>query len=109
QSPERLHTAFYQLQQRYGDHFPELKDLRFITAGAFPYSPDLTEALDILQESGATSKDNPLLQQFAPKSFDGLDGWLREADARVTQGNDERRAALNRAVEDLSKDLLVGG
>ena len=56
QSPQILHRAFYGLAPKYAEVFPPLGELHFITAGAFPYSPELTEVLDILQFSGSISR-----------------------------------------------------
>jgi len=105
QNPEKLHTAFYRLKTRYGEIFPSLGDLHFITAGAFPYSPDLTEAFDVLQFSGASSKENPSYEMVAPKRFDGLAEWLEESDARITGDDADRQRALRSVVDELREAL----
>ena len=38
-NPRVLHRAFFTVRERYQEAFPFLRELHFITAGAFPYSP----------------------------------------------------------------------
>lgn len=67
--PEQLHKILLQLRDRLQDRLPPLRDLHFITAGPFPYSGDVVEALDLLQQSNAISRANPDYQRFSPKYF----------------------------------------
>jgi hypothetical protein len=102
QSPPVLHKAFYELAPKYADEFPPLRELHFITAGAFPYSPELTEVLDILQSSGSISRDNPSYEQFSPKEYPDTDQWLSEGTQRVTQGSEALSGRFDEIVSDLS-------
>lgn len=70
EDPRSLHQAFYTLRERYGNDFAPLGELHFITAGAFPYSPDLTEAFDTLQMTGALFRENPHFERFGPSRYD---------------------------------------
>ena len=49
----RFQTLFWELKGKYERLFPPFRRLHFMTAGAFPYSRDLTKARDILYLSGA--------------------------------------------------------
>jgi hypothetical protein len=105
QNPKVLHRAFYELVPKYGEVFPPLRQLHFITAGAFPYSPELTEVLDILQFSGSISRENPSYEQFTPKQYPDTDEWLEEGTTRVTRGNAALSGELEGIVQDLSSAL----
>lgn len=103
-NPDVLHRAFYELHRDYAAAFPAIGELRFITAGAFPYSPDLTEAMDVLQFSGALSRDNPSYDRFSPKRYDDSDELLAEEAKKLTAG---KTAEFERLVDDLTRALAV--
>ena len=105
QSPRILHKAFYELAPKYAEVFPPLGELHFITAGAFPYSPELTEVLDILQFSGSISRENPSYEQFTPKEYPDTHEWLEEGTRRVTGGDAVLSGQLNGIVSELSSAL----
>lgn len=105
QNPSILHKAFYEMSPKYSESFPSLKQLHFITAGAFPYSPDLTEVLDLLQFSGSISRENPSFEKFSLKQYTDTSEWLQEETARLTEGDEQRRAKLNEMIEDLAMAL----
>jgi len=105
QNPKVLHRAFYDLVPKYGEAFPPLQQLHFITAGAFPYSPELTEVLDILQFSGSISRENPSYQQFTPKRYPDTEAWLQEGTDRVISGDASLSGELDGIVHDLSSAL----
>lgn len=51
----KLHRFVYSIRERFEEDFPEFEDLHFMTAGAFPYSEELAEAIWVLTISGALS------------------------------------------------------
>lgn len=104
-NPRILHKAFFDVRERYQDTFPALRDLHFITAGAFPYSPDLTETLDLLQSSGSISRTNPSFDRFMIKTDADTETWLRAEADRVTEGDARKTSALNAMVEELAAGL----
>ena len=107
EDPKVLHSAFYQLKRKYSKQFPPLSELHFITAGAFPYSPDLTEALDQLQWSGAITRENPSYEQFTPRQFSDSAAWMIESRKRVVGSDSSRVKALRRAVDQLDHALTT--
>src|SRR5688500_17720650 len=76
EDPRVLHRVFYAIERKYKRQFPELRELHFITAGAYPYSPVLTETLDVLQMSGAIERKNPSFEKFSPTEYDDTDTVL---------------------------------
>lgn len=54
-----IHTAILQLQKEYGKILPPLKELHFMTGGAFPYSQELARALDVLRASSFATLFKP--------------------------------------------------
>lgn len=107
EDPKVLHSAFYELKCNYARHFPPLNDLHFITAGAFPYSPDLTEALDHLQWSGAISRENPSYERFSPRQFSDSAEWMAKSRNKVVGHNTSRLRALEHAVDQLDHALAT--
>jgi len=44
-----FHPTIFQLQEKYGKELPPLGKLHFVTAGAFPYSHELSDCIDNLK------------------------------------------------------------
>ncbi len=107
EDPQTLHNVFFKLRQDFSKQFPPLQDLHFITAGSFPYSPDLTEALDNLQLSGVLSRLNPSYDKFSPKSFKDSPTWLKASRGRVTRNDPRLEKALGRIIQSLKDDLVA--
>jgi hypothetical protein len=105
-NPRVLHKAFFTVRERYQDAFPFLRELHFITAGAFPYSPDLTETLDLLQASGSISRTNPSFERFMIKTDADTKEWVDQEAARVVAGDEAKSRAFNEMVEELAAGLL---
>lgn len=107
EDPRFLHAAFYELQKRFAKDFPPLRDLHFITAGPFPYSPELTEVLDSLQLSGLIWRENPSYKHFSFVEFDDSEEWLKENRKRVTRDDQKLQASLDAAVRRLNEKLVA--
>lgn len=105
-NPRVLHRAFFTVRERYQEEFPFLRELHFITAGAFPYSPDLTETLDRMQASGSISRTNPSFDRFMIKTDADTREWVDQETARVVGGDEAKSRALNEMVEELAAGLL---
>jgi hypothetical protein len=105
EDPQVFHRVFYKVDRKYKRHFPELGELHFITAGAYPYSPELTEALDSLQMSGAISRENPSFERFSPKRYHDT-APVQEARQRKLVGGDAAKQKLfDDLVEYLDQEL----
>lgn len=50
--PAKLHKAFLEAKEEFGDALPELKELHFSKKGFFPYSHELSAAKSILRMAG---------------------------------------------------------
>jgi hypothetical protein len=107
EDPQKLHQVFYNISRNYASQFPELSELHFITAGAHPYSPELTEALDILQMSGAISRQNPSYEFFSVRYYDDTDAVVQR-DLNELIGQDAKRAnAFEEIVRSLDTALVA--
>jgi hypothetical protein len=104
---KKLHYTFFKLKEQFGDQLPELKKLHFITAGAFPYSPDLNMALEQLQQSGSISRENPSFEKFSAKEYSDTRQVIEQEWSEVTAGDKGRAAALEAAVDRVDRDLVV--
>jgi hypothetical protein len=104
-NPRVLHGAFFTVRERYQDAFPTLRELHFITAGAFPYSPDLTETLDRLQASGSISRTNPSFDRFMVKADADTKEWIDQEAARVVGGDEAKSRVLDEMVDELAAGL----
>jgi hypothetical protein len=108
EDPQKLHRAFYEVVRLYQKEFPQLADLHFITAGAYPYSPELTEALDCLQMSGAISRDNPSFERFSPTYYEDTPRVIKAGRRRLVGNDPKKQNAFDRIVEYLDQRLSVG-
>jgi hypothetical protein len=107
EDPETLHSVFFEIQERYSKLFPPIDRLHFMTAGAHPYSSELTEALDRLQAAGAISRENPSFERFSRKPYDDSEEQMRRVKEEVVSGSNERAEALAEIVAMLEKTILV--
>ena len=89
-----LHTKLRSLQARLGEHLPPLAAVHFLDTGAsHPYSREVAEALDILQQSGAINRENPQYRWLCPPVFgDTPERIDAEIDRLFSSGSLERGA-----------------
>jgi len=59
-----FHTAIFKLQQEYGKTFPPLEKLHFMTAGAFPYSHELSDAISSLKAGYLATLIMPRMKKY---------------------------------------------
>ena len=102
-TPAVVHSAFFDLQRRFGDDLPQLKRMHFITLGQYPYSHELTEVLDSLQFSGAFTRDNPSYATFRPGVTDDTIEWLGKMESLI---GDTTRPKLRAAADALGERLF---
>lgn len=105
EDPQRFHRAFYALERKYRKQFPELQELHFITAGAYPYSPVLTETLDVLQMSGVIERKNPSFERFSPTEYADTPTVLPRRRKALIGKSTERKKAFQQMVEYLGSAL----
>lgn len=105
EDPIILHRAFFDIPAEIRHIFPPLEELHFITAGAYPYSPELTEALDNLQMSGAISRENPSYERFSVTEYEDTGTVVDRLRREITGENPERQKALSRLIEHLDQKL----
>ncbi len=105
EDPIILHRAFFDIPDAIRHEFPPLEELHFITAGAYPYSPELTEALDSLQMSGAITRENPSYERFSVTEYDDTSAIVEALRREITGGIQERQAALARLIDHLDQKL----
>src|SRR6266498_3319195 len=97
--------TFYRIKVKYVKHFPVLEELHFIEAGAYPYSSELTEALDRLQMAGAIVRENPSYQKFSPTVLKDTSDVLVERRSDLVGSDSKKEAALTNLISDLESAL----
>ncbi len=107
EDPQVFHRVFYEVEPKYRKHFPQLTELHFITAGAYPYSPELTEALDALQMSGAISRENPSFEKFSPTRYPDTPRVLQTRQRALVGGDARKQRAFDRLVDYLDRKLAL--
>ncbi len=103
EEPQDLHRALLGLKDRLQDRLPPLRSLHFITAGPFPYSGDVVEALDLLQQANAIARENPDYQKFSPKVFQDTPALVEEDVRTLFGGNQSAKAAFDEFVQGLEQ------
>ena len=97
-----LHTKLRQLQTRLGEHLPPLAGVHFLDTGVSdPYSREVAEALDILQQSGAINRENPQYRWLCPPV---LGDTVEAVDAEIVRlfpADSPERGAFEKVVEGL--------
>ena len=101
EEPQQLHKTLLDLKQHLQDQLPPLRRLHFITAGPFPYSGDVVEALDLLQQANAIARENPDYQKFSPKIFRDTRGILAQDLQTLFGANRDARTAFDEFVRGL--------
>lgn len=107
EDPQRLHQAFFEIASQYRERFPALGELHFITAGAHPYSPELTEALDLLQMSGAITRQNPSYEFFSVRLYPDTETVVKRELGELIDGDESRAVALDEIVNSLDEALVT--
>jgi hypothetical protein len=102
EEPRELHKKLLDLRDELGDSLQALKELHFITTGPFPYSRNVIDTLDLLQQSNAIRRENPSYQRFSPKRFSDTKTVLEADLARVFGKRPEARQAFDRFVDGLA-------
>ena len=105
EDPKKLHRTFYRIKVKYAAHFPVLDELHFIEAGAYPYSSELTEALDRLQMAGAIVRENPSYQKFSPTLLTDTDSVVVQRRQELVGTDSKKKAALEDLISDLESAL----
>jgi len=104
---QTLHWTFYELQRQYGSSFPALRELHFIESGAFPYSPELTEALDRLQMSGAISRENPSYEKFSVTGYKDTGGFVDRKKRQLIGADRKLEKTFDRIIDELEARLIA--
>lgn len=104
---QTLHWTFYELQRRYGNSFPALRELHFIESGAFPYSPELTDALDRLQMSGAISRENPSYEKFSVTGYKDTPGFVERKKRQLIGADRKLEKAFDQIIDELEARLIA--
>jgi hypothetical protein len=100
EKPETLHGTFQALKEKYEAAFPPLRDLHFVTRGAFPYSYELSSGLELLQDANAIRRNNPRYDKFAPTWFYDTHDFVEEKLDFLLEGPDEK-ALFDQFVDEL--------
>ncbi len=103
EEPQDLHKTLLGLRDQLQDRLPPLRSLHFITAGPFPYSGDVVEALDLLQQANAIARENPDYQKFSPKVFEDTAGMVEQDVQTLFGGNQSAKAAFDEFVHGLEQ------
>jgi hypothetical protein len=107
EDPRVFHRVFYRIERKYKKHFPELRELHFITAGAYPYSPELTETLDVLQMSGVIERKNPSFEKFSPTEYTDTGTVLPRRKKALLGKSPTRQKAFDEIVRYLDSELSL--
>jgi hypothetical protein len=105
EDPQVIHKVFYEIPASLLKELPALKELHFIRAGAYPYSPELTEALDDLQTSGGISRENPSYERFSGTEYDDTKAVLAAKRQEIVGSRKAKAKALDDLITHLNKAL----
>jgi len=103
EDPRRLHACIKHLQDELGDRLPGFGSLHFLSRGPFPYSRDVSMALEILQQSGAINRENPNYTRFSPKRFKDTKEVVEQQVEELFPAGSETRDAFNEFVNALDE------
>ena len=100
-----LYSKFFELRQKYQDRFPVLDKMHFAQNGAFPYSKELTRAIDNMALSG------DIIRQYLGNDEDGFrTAWsddsekvIKTARAEIFTSDSEEDKYFSEFVRDLSE------
>lgn len=92
ENPAQLHAVMKEITEQLQEELPPLTELHFHEAGAFPYSAELSQALDLLQQSGLIRRENPSFDRFRPTWHDDSPQVLKELKGEFFRNEQELRA-----------------
>jgi len=105
QKPDRLHPLMQKLARKFSHSLEPLQSLHFACAGAFPYSSELSRALDLLQQSGLIKRENPSFDRFAPTWYQDSQEVIQARTGEVFSGDEQAKREFDAFVKDLSELL----
>jgi hypothetical protein len=103
ETPNLLHPTIKKLAEKYSEHLEPLKSLHFATAGAFPYSVELTRTLDLLQQAGMIKRENPSFARFAPTWSADSEDIIKSIIDKEFQGQVNALKAFKNFAKDLKE------
>ncbi len=106
--PDTLHRTLLELKTRLQSNLPPLEEIHFITSGPFPYSSEVSQALDRLQQANAISRENPSYQRFSPKVFKDTKDLVPQEIETLFGSNKQTRAAFDAFVKGLEAIIDPG-
>lgn len=106
--PTKLHRRLLELKQALQSKLPPLEQIHFITSGPFPYSSEVAQALDLLQQANVISRENPSYQRFSPKIFLDTKDVIDQEVESLFHSNSAVRMAFEAFVEGLEAVIDPG-
>ena len=102
-----LHPAIFKLQQKYGQALPPLEKLHFVTAGAFPYSHELSDCIDNLKAGYFTTLITTGRKDFFYCRILGEDSdlFLAEGVKGIFQNDVQAKESFHKLVHELWENI----
>jgi len=101
ETPTKLHARVKEIAEELKENLPPLSDLHFHEAGAFAYSAELSQALDLLQQAGLIRRENPSFDRFRPTRATDSEEVIAELTQTYFGDDEPGLAAFNQLVDQL--------
>jgi hypothetical protein len=106
EDPADLQSRLKALKDNFETKLPPLRSISFITGGPYPYSSEIVQALDLLQQANAIARENPSYLRFSPKIFADTSEVVEADIAQIFESSQESLAAFGEFVKGLEPLIL---